>query len=253
MAGIGVDLPGRPPLHDPARVHHVDPVGVAGHDAEVVGDDEHRDAELAGQVLQQLQDLGLDGHVERRGGLVGEDERRVAGQRHGDHDPLAHAAAELVRVLAKPPLRVRDPHQREDLRRPGPGLGGCHLEVDLQGLGDLPADGQHRVQRGHGLLEDHGDLAPPDAAHLVLGEREEIPPLEEDLAADDPPRGSRHEPHHRERADGLAAAGLAHQGHGLPGLDVPGDAIHGAHDATAGGELGLEIPHVEEDIHGPAV
>ena len=34
----------------------------------------------------------------------------------------------------------------------------------LQALVDLPADGQHRVERRHRLLEDHGDLA---AAHVA--------------------------------------------------------------------------------------
>ena len=30
------------------------------------------------------------------------------------------------------------------------------------GFGDLPADGQHRVERGHRVLEDHGDLFAAD-------------------------------------------------------------------------------------------
>jgi hypothetical protein len=48
----------------------------------------------------ERQDLRLDGHVERGGRLVGDQQRRVAGQRHGDHHALAHAARQLVRVLA---------------------------------------------------------------------------------------------------------------------------------------------------------
>ncbi len=34
--------------------------------------------------LQQVEDLGLDGDVESGGGLVGDQQRRVAGERHGD-------------------------------------------------------------------------------------------------------------------------------------------------------------------------
>jgi hypothetical protein len=45
---------------------------------------------------QQVEDLRLDGDVERRGGLVGDQQVRVADQRHGDHDALAQAAGELV-------------------------------------------------------------------------------------------------------------------------------------------------------------
>jgi hypothetical protein len=57
-----------------------------------VGDHEDRHAEPPLQVAQEVEDLGLDGHVERRGRLVGDEELRIAGQRHGDHDALAHAA-----------------------------------------------------------------------------------------------------------------------------------------------------------------
>jgi hypothetical protein len=48
---------------------------------------------------KQLQNLRLDRHVERRRGLVGDEELRLTGERHGDHDALAHAAGELVRVI----------------------------------------------------------------------------------------------------------------------------------------------------------
>ena len=36
--------------------------------------------------------------------------------------------------------------------------------MELQRLGDLVADPLHRVERGHGVLEDHGDLGTPQAA-----------------------------------------------------------------------------------------
>ena len=39
------------------------------------------------------------GHVERRGRLVGDQQVRLAGQRDRDHDPLPHAARQLVRVV----------------------------------------------------------------------------------------------------------------------------------------------------------
>ena len=58
------------------------------------------------QVHQQLQDLGLDRHVERRRRLVGDEDPRVAGQRHRDHRPLAHAAGELVRIAAVGSRRI---------------------------------------------------------------------------------------------------------------------------------------------------
>ena len=42
-------------------------------------------AGLARELLQQVEDLRLHRDVERRGRLVGDDQARLAGQRHGDH------------------------------------------------------------------------------------------------------------------------------------------------------------------------
>jgi hypothetical protein len=39
-----------------------------------------------------ISDLRLDGDVERGGRLVGDQHFRIAGERHGDHGALAHAA-----------------------------------------------------------------------------------------------------------------------------------------------------------------
>src|SRR3546814_4618680 len=56
----------------------------SGHHAEVVGDQHHAHAELAANVGDQLQHLGLDGDVERGGRLVGDQQLRPAGQRRSE-------------------------------------------------------------------------------------------------------------------------------------------------------------------------
>ena len=58
------------------------------------------------QVGEQVEDLRLDGDVERGGRLVGDQQLRVVGQRHRDHGALPHAAGELVRVLVDPARRA---------------------------------------------------------------------------------------------------------------------------------------------------
>ena len=50
------------------------------------------------RLHHQVQHLRLDRHVERRDGLVGDDELRLDGERAGDPDPLPLPAAELVRL-----------------------------------------------------------------------------------------------------------------------------------------------------------
>ena len=74
VRGLEEDVVGGALLDDARRIHHVHAVGVARHDAEIVRDDDQRDAEPARQVLHQFEDLRLDGDVERGGRLVGDDE-----------------------------------------------------------------------------------------------------------------------------------------------------------------------------------
>ena len=81
--------------------------------------------------LEQVEDLGLDRHVERGRRLVGDQQLRVAGERDGDHHALAHAAGELVRVVVEAPCGVRDADLLEQLdralaaRRPSSCRGGA--------------------------------------------------------------------------------------------------------------------------------
>ena len=85
-------------LGDPTQVHHRHPVAEVPHHAQVVGDEDERDAELLAQVLEQVHHLRLDRHVEGADRLVGDDHLGLYGQRAGDADALALAAGELVRV-----------------------------------------------------------------------------------------------------------------------------------------------------------
>jgi hypothetical protein len=77
--GRGVeDLPDRSGLHHPSRIHHGEPVAHLGDDAEIVGDEDERQAMRALQLAQQVEILGLDRQVEAGGGLVGDQEARPA-------------------------------------------------------------------------------------------------------------------------------------------------------------------------------
>ena len=105
-------------LDDAAGVHHQHPVGDLGHHAHVVGDEHDRRAVLAPQPPQQVEDLRLHGDVERGRRLVGDQQRGVAGQRHGDHRALAHPAGELVRVAVDAPRGVGDADLAQQLHGP---------------------------------------------------------------------------------------------------------------------------------------
>ena len=128
--------------------------------------------ELAPEVLEQLQDLGLDHDVERGRRLVADDDRRVAGEGHRDHRPLAHPAGQLVRVAA--PRASRDADQLEQLAGALPGGLRRLAEPLLDRLGDLVAHALDRVERVHRALEHDRDLAPAVAPQRVLGLGHEV-------------------------------------------------------------------------------
>jgi hypothetical protein len=58
-------------------------------DGEIVADDEQRQAELALQILRQVDDLSLDRDVERRDRLIADDELGLRSQGAADADALA--------------------------------------------------------------------------------------------------------------------------------------------------------------------
>ncbi len=89
------------------------------------------------KLAKQVENLGLDRHVERRGRLVGDQQLRVAGERHGDHRPLPHAAGELVRVVVDAFFRRRDADLVEHFDRAVAGLGLADVLVHANGLADL--------------------------------------------------------------------------------------------------------------------
>src|SRR5688500_10337605 len=147
---------------DLCAVHHAHALGGLRDDAHVVRDEHDGHAELGLQLVQQLEDLRLDGHVESGGRLVGDQEVGIARQRHGDHDALPHAARQLVRILLHAPLGVRDVHQLQHVDRLVHRVAAAEALVEPDGLGDLLAHREHRVQRRHRFLEDHRDLFAAD-------------------------------------------------------------------------------------------
>jgi hypothetical protein len=96
MLGLVVELSRRRPRRC-AEVHDQHAVGDVADDVEVVRDEDVGEAEVALEVLEQVQDLRLHGDVERRDRLVADDQLRVDGERARDADALALAAGELVR------------------------------------------------------------------------------------------------------------------------------------------------------------
>ena len=98
VGGCAEHLLGAPELAHLAGIDHGHLVTQVRRQGQVVGDEEHGDVAARLELLEQVHDLGLDAHVERAGGLVEDEQRRVVGQRGGDHHALLHAARQLMGI-----------------------------------------------------------------------------------------------------------------------------------------------------------
>src|SRR5439155_1317011 len=121
----------------------------------------------------------------------------------------------------------------------GPGLRPAQFRVQLDRLDDLVADRIDRVQRGHRLLEDHRDVAPPQLAQLLGGHFQDLLPVEQNLPGQ---ARALDQAQRRERSHRLAGSRLADQRQLLPGVEREAHPV----DHPTGAEVDAEIAHFEQ-------
>jgi hypothetical protein len=85
-------------LHELPQVHDGDAVAEELDGGQVVRDEEAREPEPRLQLAQEVEHGGLHGDVERRHGLVGDQQARRDAERAGEADALALPTRELVRI-----------------------------------------------------------------------------------------------------------------------------------------------------------
>ena len=238
MQGMLVQIVAVGHLHQLAEVHDADAVREVLDHGQVVGDEQDGQAHFLLQVVQQVDDLGLNGHVQSRHRLVRDDQLGLGDDGAGDADTLALAAGELMGIaggvfLGKAHLPQHGNHAAADLLRVGDA-------ADLQALAHDLLDGHTGVQGFDGVLEDHGDVIGEILAQVLVHLAGDVPAVEIHLAgggvvqADDGTAGG-----------GLAAAGFAHQAEGLSGADAEADVVHRVNGdlflASAGSERLAEV------------
>src|SRR5205823_4080249 len=118
----------------------------------------------------------------------------------------------LVRVLVEAGPRLGDADLVHEVDRAVDRLGLAHPEVVAQRLGDVTADAYDRVQRGHRVLQHHGDLAAHEPATLLGRHGPHVTSLEQHVATGD--GGAGQEVHDRTGQDRLARARLADDAEG---------------------------------------
>ena len=230
-------------LNDFSGIHHRDLICHPGYHTEVMGNQNDRHAGLFLEVIQQIENLRLDGYVQRRGRLVGNQNRGFTGDGHGDHGPLQHAPGKFEGVLSGPLRRFRNLAQFEQLDGFGESLPVAVAPMHLQGFGDLIADGHGGIQGGHGVLKDHADLGATDFPAVDGIATQYFDSSQLRRARSDAPRWHRDQSHHRLHHHRLAAAGFAHDGQGLALLDRKIDTADSLHRAAVGIEFHGEVFH----------
>ena len=182
--GVGMqrvleELLGRRMFHDLAPVHHRDTVTEVADDVQVMGDEQVAQPQLVLQILQEIDDLGLDGDVQGRDRLVADDERRIDTQGPGDPDALALAAAELVGVPVDGAGRHADTGEQlfRARRRSGAPPHPGHAQALADGLPHAHAG----VERTVRVLEDDLDLF-AQRLHLRIRDAAEVDAVEHDAA-----------------------------------------------------------------------
>ncbi len=211
-------------LNDPAIVHHADPVGDPTHQVEIVTDQQDRHAQPSLQALQQLQEAFLHGDVESRGRFVGDQQLRLAGQRHGQHHPLPLAAGELVRIGLEQTSRLFQAGQFEQFQHPLAQRGATQATMQAQALADLAYDALQWIERGHRLLEHHADALPTNRQQCLRRQGEQFLAVQAHAAAQ--ARRARQQAQQGVGGLRLAGAGLADQGQGLAGAQAEVDPLH---------------------------
>ncbi len=166
-------------LHDLALVHHVGIGAGLAHDAEVVGDHQQRETVLGHEILQEFENLCLCRDVQGGARLVRDQQARFRQQRHGDENPLAHTPRQHDRKRLRHPLRIAHPHLAqhfEDTRHAAPGIAvAAKTAVGIfQDGAKLVLDGEHRIERGHRVLEHHAHRRAAQAQPVTLGHGQQI-------------------------------------------------------------------------------
>ena len=168
------------------------------HQRQVVRNQHQRHILFLLQLQQQLDDLRLDGYVQRGSWFIRNQQFWSTGNRHGDHHALAHAAGKLMRVNVQTRCWVRYPHQVQQIDSTLATGFLIPALMHLNGFHNLETDGVAWVQAGHGVLEDHRHFRAHQLAALFFGNALQILTVELQIFRHHA-TGVVNQPHNRQR------------------------------------------------------
>src|SRR5207248_10071546 len=114
------------------------------------------------------------------------------------------------------------------------------LAVQAKCFGNLLADSIDRIERGHRVLKDHGDVVAAKLSHPLFRKVQKILALEKNLSVNNLSR-RRNQTHDRERRDGFPSAGFSDDAQQLALLNIKAHAVNSAHESGACWKMCLKI------------
>src|SRR5215475_5948271 len=89
------------PFDQLAGIHHPDVVTHLGNNPDVMGNEDHRQTAALLNVLEQIEILRLNSHIQAGGRLIGNEQLWLTGNTNSTHNALTHASTHLVRILTE--------------------------------------------------------------------------------------------------------------------------------------------------------
>ena len=207
-------------------------------------DEEKRKAVLALQVAKQVDDLCLNGHIQRRDRFVRHQKLRLHAQRPCNGDALALPTGELGRVL------VEIGFVKADIIHLELGLlAVCAARrgdaMDAHGLGDTIADRHVRVKARGRVLKDHLACGLQHFFVRAAGG----PVTEVDAIIKNASAARLQNAHRAARGRRLARAGLADEAENLPAANLKRDVVQRLDgDLLRQREDVAHVLHIEQNV-----
>ena len=167
MNRVGENLLLRTGFHHVAQIHHRDAVGDVFDDVQIVRDEQVRQPHALLQIVQEVDHLRLNRHIQRGNALVGDNQPGVHNQGAGNADALTLTAGKLVRIAGSVLRRKSDflKHFADFLLALLP-IG--EAVVDVHAFADDVADLLARIQTRHRVLENHLHIRAEHTARVAV-------------------------------------------------------------------------------------
>jgi hypothetical protein len=225
MPGLADDGLGVRHFDNFTQIHHHDPMAEVFDYSQIMRYKQEGDPALLLQILQEVDDLGLNGNVQGADRLITDKQFRLNSQSPRDSNALALAAAEFMGVALRVDRVEADrPEQFGDSRLPG-RIVLCE-PMNVEGFTDDVFDCHARVERAIRILKDH---LQPSSMPAQFGAMQSgyVTLSKPDLSG-----GGSDEADNCTPERGLTAATFADEAEGFTGSYRKGDVVYGSNEGS---------------------